>query len=165
MSKVLVGYVIRAHGIDGELKVIPNTDTPEDFCKIPKFLINDIAYVNKSSRIAQDYILLRLEGVTDRNIAELIRGEIFADRQSLPVLVDKYYIVDLIGSEIISGTNKLGVLRDVLKVSSVDTYVVSCDNNSFSFPALIEVIERIDINNKQIFINEEELKKVIVYEI
>ncbi len=165
MTLLLVGYVVRAHGIAGEIKVSPYTDTPEDFCKIPNFVINGIKYNNKTSRIMQDNVLLKLDGVTNRNMAEEIRGEIYAERQSLPALKGRYYITDIIGFDIFCETKRMGVLSEVLKISSVDTYVVSCDKNSFSFPALMSVIEKIDIDSRRIYVNELELNKVIVYEV
>lgn len=105
---IINGRIIGAHGIRGELKVVPLTDDARRFLKMkdcylcgPK-LENLTPAKAKSARIDKTNVLLKLEGVEDRDKAETLKGTYIAVSRAdaVPLKKDSYYIADLIGLDI-----------------------------------------------------------------
>ena len=163
-SYIHVGQVVRAHGIKGEVKVVAFTDSLEDFINLKKCLINETAYIIESSRAGNDFIILKLAGVDSRNQAELISGDIYAEKSDFLLPEGRYFISDILGYAVQTNEQYLGVLDDVYSFRSVDTFFVKGEYKNFSFPALKIVILDINLKNKTILLDKNELEKVIVYE-
>ena len=72
----MIGQIVAPFGVRGELKVHIESDDPERFALLKKVFLGDalVRYNVISSRLHQGAALLRLEGVTDRNAAEALRG-------------------------------------------------------------------------------------------
>jgi len=101
-------------------------------------------------------ILMRFEGVTDRNAAEnFIGSEIIIDKADLPDLDDgSYYWVDIIGLSVFeSDTNCLGVVDSVIPTGSNDVYVVKDGDKEILIPALASVVKEIDLNKKTMIVD------------
>lgn len=166
IDNVLVGKILTAHGIKGEIKILPYTDSTEDFCRIKNLFINGVHYEVESSRPIGERVLLKLKGIDDRDSALSLKGNLFVDRIDLPDKVGRYYVHDILGFSVICGGIFEGFLREIMNYgNSVDIYFVESDKGNYSFPALQEVIEKIDIDNKKIILIEKELEKVRVYEV
>ena len=168
-----VATVLKPQGINGEVKVLPLLDNPEDLLNIKSFFINNSQTTVNAIRLNGGFAFLKLSTVTDRDKAEALRGkELFTKKEELPALQEgRFYISDLIGSEIFDENGKIGSLSNILQHGSADVYEVRCkieDGSrafkSFMFPALKSVIINTDIENKKILVNGEELRKVAVYE-
>ena len=71
-----VGRIGRAHGLHGEITVVPITNVPSRFTPGAELFVDDRAYVIVSARPHQDRWLVRFEGVDDRNAAEALRGRV-----------------------------------------------------------------------------------------
>ena len=68
---------------------------------------------------------------------------------------DEYFIHDLIGCKVISEDyDEIGVVSDVVQMSSNDIYVVENDENVEQLiPATKEVVKQVDIGKKIIIIH------------
>lgn len=97
-SKILVGKIVAAQGLRGEVRVQTYTDTPSDI-KDLKIENLKMTYVRSAGR---DIAIAKVEGINDRTSAESLRGtELFIERESLPQLPDgEYYQTDLIGMSV-----------------------------------------------------------------
>lgn len=169
MNKIMIGKVIKPQGIKGEIKVdIAETDKSLA-CKLMQIYIDDICYKVESVKSLVNGVFIKLEGVNDRNQAELLRGKnIFLERNKMPKLEEgRYLITDVLGCEIIAqGGNVIGALKDILQYGAADVYVVIGKNNhkDFMFPCLKKVLEKVDIENKKIYLNFDILEQIAVYE-
>src|SRR5512136_2937879 len=79
----MVGRILRAWGIRGDLKIAPFTDRPEDFQRYPHVFVGSQQqhYAVKSFRPYQGNWLLHLAGVETRDEAErLHEQEIFIEQ-------------------------------------------------------------------------------------
>lgn len=137
MERLLVGRVYRAHGVKGEVKVIPETDDPERFEAL------DEVYLGDTAETAEPYgvesvryqvggkgvtVVLRLEGVTTREEADALRQHgVYADEDDLPPLGEgEVYLHDLIGLAVVDEAGEaVGTVRDVLQMPAHDVYVVA----------------------------------------
>lgn len=76
-----VGLAVGVHGLTGEVKVQPLTDSPERFLDLAKVHIQTggsapAARPVEGVRFHKGHVLLSLEGVRDRNAAEGLRGHL-----------------------------------------------------------------------------------------
>ena len=156
----IIGYVVKPHGIRGEVKVQPISPDPDRFYQLKKvFLRMDViqAYSIQKTRISNRFVFLKLSGVDSRNEAEILRDcEILIEKEDLIDLPsDSYFIHDLIGCEMITEEGKIvGNVVDILQMASNDVYVVNDDSGKeILVPAIKDVIKEIDIKRKKIRIH------------
>ncbi len=75
-ERVLVGKIASAHGIKGQVKVRYFTEGPQEFLAYPNFTSADGKknYTLKKHGIQGEMLIVSIDGITDRNQAELLRG-------------------------------------------------------------------------------------------
>jgi len=98
--KVCVGVVIGAKGVRGEVKIKSFTALPGDIGAYgPVSTASGGTLRLKVSGVTKDTVTAWLEGSSDRNAAEALKGtELYVDRAAMPAPEDgSYYHVDLIG--------------------------------------------------------------------
>jgi 16S rRNA processing protein RimM len=100
-SRVLLGRIAGAHGIRGEVLIKTFTAAPEDIGAYGP--LSDAAgsrsFKIASARPTQKGVVARIEGVSDRNAAEALRGvDLYVARDRLPAASEgEFYHADLIG--------------------------------------------------------------------
>ncbi len=139
MNQLLViGKISSAHGIKGEVKVIPLLDDIEQFLSFKS------VYVKKSRdsiiklkvqhvRIHKKSVLMMLQGILNRNDAEaLINAEILIDREQDQLADNEFYIADIIGLQIVDKLGQdVGIIKNVLTTTgSVDTLEIQVAGNA-----------------------------------
>lgn len=151
---IQVGTIVKPQGIRGELKVLPLTDSAEDFNRIKKVFIDGAEYAVLNVRISNGELFVVLKGIADRNGAELIRGkDVFAERSDLLKPDDAFYIVDVIGCTVrFSDGETLGKVSDI-RIGNVDYYTVDGDGGREIFPLLKRLIVKFDISSGEIVID------------
>jgi 16S rRNA processing protein RimM len=163
---LLVAKGIKAHGIRGDVKVECFLDTPNALAKIKHFIINGILYKIDTVKPFGAYALVKFEGIDTMSQAENFRGvEMFVKKNEMPAPPKgSYYIDDLIGCSIYLNNEKIGILTDILQNGSADVYVVESGTETIMFPLIDKVVNNIDIDKKEIYLNKDEFDKVAVYE-
>lgn len=153
---ILIGKIIGVHGIKGELKVIPYTDNPERFRLLKSVYIkteNNLVFLNiLNYRYHKNLVLLTLENIEDRNIAEKYRNsEIYIDKDLRLKLPDnRFYIDELIGLNVYENDIYLGNIIDVLQPGANDVYVINRNNNKKGYiPAIKQVVLKVDLKNNR----------------
>lgn len=130
-TKILVGKIVAPQGIRGEMRVQTYTAAPTDFKNLKihsdKFNSDDLHFVrllNPTSSV----IIVRVNGINDRNAAETLRGtELFIMRDALPDLSDnEYYQSDLIGFTVIRNGEKIGIVDGFQNFGAGD--IIELDN-------------------------------------
>ena len=151
MERFKIGKIVGAFGIRGEVKVYPYTDRPERFRELETVLAGDEEFRVRGVRYQKNLVLLRLEGVEDRNQAEALRNRYLTiDREHLRELdEDEYFVFDLIGLEAVDTEGKhIGRVTDVIQNSAQDLYEIEVDSgNRYLVPAVYEIVTDIDINS------------------
>ena len=122
---VLMGAILGAHGIKGEVKVKSFAAKPADIAEYgpltdTKHKRSFALSIVGTGDAAKGVLIGRIAGIADRNAAEALKGvELFVDRERLPAPKDpeEYYLADLIGLPVFDGKDaKLG------EIVSVDNY-------------------------------------------
>lgn len=161
---IQVATLGKAQGIKGEMKINLIGGDAEKFAQYDKIKIGVKEYAVESFKTLTNGNFIKLEGVNDRNTAELLtNSHVFVNKNLIPRDDDEYFIADLIGCDIIIDGNILGVLSDVLQTGAADVYVVKADK-PFMFPALKKVLKNIDIARRIIELNADIFNEIVLYE-
>lgn len=168
MERITIGTVAKAQGIKGEIKVTILSNEKDIFKKIKKVALNGKEYTVESVKNLANGIFFKLEGINDRDSAELLRGQtITCDRRDIPKLPKgRYLISDIMDSDIVINGKICGTLTDILQNGSADVYCVTGTNGTknFMFPCLKTVLKKVDIENKTIELDSEILEQIALYE-
>lgn len=152
MDKIKLGKITAPQGVKGEFRVFPYTDEITRFSEIPYVLIDGLKHKISKARYQKNLVVLKVEGVEDRNAAEALRGkELLLNREDMWVQPENtYFIEDLIGMTIVSDEDgkEIGKLVKVIQNSSQDVYEINTGNGSFLLPAVKEFIKSVDVENK-----------------
>jgi len=163
----LLGVIVKAQGIKGEVKVKPYTDTPDVLCRIKTVIINNEPMHIEKARCDQSMAYIKLKGVEDRDQAEGMKGlQLSVDKKDAPSLPEgRYYVDDLIGCTALDDEGTaMGTLKDVIQNSANDVYVIKNRQGEILIPALKSVIKSVDIQKKEVVFVKEKLSEVALYE-
>lgn len=138
--KLVVGRVVKAHGISGEVVVDVRTDDPEQRfargttlrAKASRGESIERSFVVESARPHGGRLLLRLDGVADRGGADALRGSIFViDSDDLPPIddPDEFYDHQLEGLRVRTVTGQdLGTVAEVVHTAGGELLAVRSDD-------------------------------------
>lgn len=154
-----LGTLVRPHGIRGEICVDWYADTPLDF-SLPLLLqAGDSCPVPvrmTGMRIHQGRPLIQLEGVNDRNAAELLRGyKLLVPRTALPEPEpDECYLADIIGAGVcLSDGRQVGKLESADLSAGQQIWTIrGLNGREILFPAVPDFVEKVDANKGLIVI-------------
>lgn len=132
---LVVGRVVKAHGVTGEIAVDVRTDDPEG-----RFVAGAVLrgrpsrggaereFVIESVRAHGDRMLMRLQGVGDRDAADALRGTLFlVDSAELPPIEDpdEFYDHQLEGMAVsTTGGQPVGTVAEVLHTAAGELLAV-----------------------------------------
>lgn len=154
IEKLNIGQIINTHGINGELKINPLTDDLNRFKSLKYVLIDDQKINVISSKIQNDKVILKIEGVNSIDDAFKLKGKYIKINREDAVSLEKdtYFIADLEQCEVFdtNGLN-IGKVFEVIKTGSNDVYWVK-GKEEVLIPAIKDIIENIDIENLKITI-------------
>ncbi len=148
-TELRVGIITKTHGIRGEVKVYPTTDSPLRFDEIKHVRIEQRGRDLGDCRIVsvkhfKDIVILKLEGFDDMDAAEALKGaELYIPRDEGAALQEgEYYIADIIGMDVVADDGMhLGVVKDVMETGANDVYVVEReDGKELLIPAIKDCI-------------------------
>jgi len=103
-AHVLVGVIVGAHGIKGEVKLKSFTSNPVNIGSYGSLQDSSgRSFEITGLKPTKDDFIASLKGVIDRNQSELLRGvELYVAREKLPKLKgSETYAHDLIGSDVL----------------------------------------------------------------
>ncbi len=158
--EVLIGRLVKAFGIKGELKFHPSPDFWDELMDSQTLAMargSNAGGAGKSARKAisfsryrphgNSYVVI-VDGITDRNAAEAVVGsDIFVDLDNLDVeLPDEVlpFQVEGVLVKTVDG-DIVGTVEGVMMSSAHDVYeVVSDDGKQFLIPAVDEFIDSLD---------------------
>jgi len=158
-GKITVGRILGAHGIRGEVRLLPLTDFPDRFRTMKSLCLHrpDGAFLKefplKALRFheAKGTFLVSLEGVTDRDGAEALKGCLVqidaAERHPLPE--GSFWIDDILGLAVVDDEGSLlGRIVEILPTGSNDVYLVEGEGGRRPLPAIADVVLSVDIEGR-----------------
>ena len=86
-SLLQAGEIVNAHGVHGEVKILPWADGPEFLLQFDTLYLQDRPYKVEFSRVHKSCVLCKLEGVDDAAAATHLRGQVVSiDRDGLELI-------------------------------------------------------------------------------
>lgn len=159
---VLLGAVIGAHGIKGEVRVKTFTRAPEAIGAYGPLHTRDGRSFTVTHAHAKkpDEVILRFGGIESRAAAESLKGtELFVPRSALPAVKDEeFYHADLIGlrAEDQEGRH-LGTVAALHNFGASDVIEITRDDgDSVLLPFTREVVPVIEIEAGRVIISAPE---------
>ena len=154
MEKILIGKIVSAVGLKGEVKVYNYSDRPDIYEDTASIYVGDVLMPVRSVRTQKNMVILGLEGINDRNAAEKARGsELFVTEDDLPELPEgEYYVRDLIGMEaVLEDGAHLGEVTDVIQNTAQDIFEVETDDGrKVLIPKVPEFVLDIDPDSRRV---------------
>ena len=145
------GKIVTTHGIRGEVKIMPYTDTPDLLAEFDRLFVgkNKDEIIITRSRVQKNTVIAKIEGVDTPEAAEKLRNKVlYMHRDDLELDDGTYFIQDLIGIEVRDAdTNEVyGTIADVMQTGANDVYVIKGENREYLVPAIADVVVSTDID-------------------
>lgn len=148
---LIVGEIIRPHGVRGEVAMKAVTAYPERLSEIETLYVGEdfTPYRVKRARHHRAGMLLLFESIADRDQAEELRGQtvyIHID-DAIPLEEGEYYLYQLEGIRVVTDKGvELGELTDYIETGANDVYIITTpDGGEVLIPAIPDVIQKIDL--------------------
>lgn len=156
---VAVGRVTRAHGVHGEVAVMVISEVPERFRAGATVWAEDgRALTVSASRSHGDRLLVRFDGVADREQADALRGTLLVVPETAsPELPEgSWWDHQIVGCEVTTDAGRsLGTVRDVIHTAANDVWsVVDADETETLIPVIADVIVEVDVGAGRIVVRE-----------
>ena len=154
---IALAEVARPHGVRGEVRVKMYNSDSELLPSLAEVLVRRQDGVERSIRLESvrgadtGYLLAKLEGVDDRDAAEVFRGaELCVRRDAFPPLEDgEYYACDLVGARLLGPDGELGIVEDLATYPSADVLVGRLSGGTrCEIPLVDDYIEEIDVASR-----------------
>jgi 16S rRNA processing protein RimM len=153
-ERVLLGAVIGAHGIKGEVRVKTFTADPDALGAYGPLTTDDGRRLQVGAlRVGKPgEAVVRFEGVADRNGAEALKGrQLFVPREALPAPEEgEFYHADLIGLAVEDSSNTaLGRVRAMHNFGAGDVMEIETPSGEIEFiPFNASVVVKVELPNR-----------------
>ncbi|MEM7332469.1 MAG: ribosome maturation factor RimM [Chloroflexota bacterium] len=158
-SFLTIGQILKPHGVHGEVRVRPLTDLPERFSWL------DAVYLGEKTpqltkiagvRFHKDLILMKFEGMTNRDQVEGLRGKLVQvlESDAIPLEEGEYFLYELEGLDVLTDEGEtLGVITRVIETGANNVFVVKSDSKEILLPDIDDVVLEIDFENGRMLVH------------
>lgn len=152
-----VGKIVGTHGVRGELRVNPWSDSP-DFLTGFKALYFDEGgeKIKVKCRPHKNIVLMTVSGVDNVEEAEKLRGRIlYIDRNDVKLPEGRNFVQDLIGCKALDADDKnigYGEIKDVFKTGANDVYTVKKGDKEYLVPVIDSVVVEKNVDEGYVLI-------------
>ena len=150
---VVVGRIVGAWGLRGDLKVEVHTDFPERFSKGSVLRLGDRTAKVERSRRTGDRMLVKFDLADDRTAAEALRGRLLTvpKGEIRPLPEGTYYHFQLIDMSVRTHDGEcLGTIKEILTAGGNEVFVVrGAEGREVLLPALADVIVDLDVDENR----------------
>ncbi len=157
-DRLVVGRIVKPHGIKGQVEIFPLTDSSQRFKPGAVFHLvpptADMTSVTLTDvRYKKGRVVARLETIEDRESAKVLVGrELTWPSSESEKPQGAYWLHEIIGCDVetVDGV-RLGQVSEILRTGSNDVYVIE-GQRGYMIPAIKQVIQSIDPAKKIIVI-------------
>lgn len=157
MTLIKIGKIVNTHGIKGELRLLSK------FPYKDKVFIKDmIIYINKDNKEAintyrrhKNFDMITLKGYTNINEVLKYKGKTaYIDSNDIKLDENKYLDEEIIGLTVIYENCEKGTVYNIERYDKTSLLVIRNEDKEYLLPYNNNIIKKIDIYNKKIYINE-----------
>ena len=154
MEKVQVGYVARAHGLRGEVRVHLHAPESTVLLDVETIFVGGQERRIESARPANGAVLLGLEGVHDRDAADALRGQtVEVERAAIPLADGEYLLQDLPGCAVVDAAGApVGVVVEVMNGAQPILVIHDTGGRERLVPAVPAFVHSVDAAARQVVV-------------
>jgi len=133
------GKIVNTHGIRGEVKIIPWSDSPAFLCQFQTFYIEGSPVRVTAARVQKNRVLAALEGIDTVEKAMRLKGKVVSiARADAKLPPGRHFLADLIGLEVREADTGrvIGTLSETLALPAHPIYVVQGAEKEYWIPAV-----------------------------
>jgi 16S rRNA processing protein RimM len=162
---LLVGRIGPAHGVKGEVKVVPETDDPARFANLDTVFVGEEAETAVPAQVESVRFqegqhgttpLVKLESISSREEAEEKRGLlVFARQEDLPPLEPGEFFLHSLQGMNVEGEDgeRIGAVRDVIELPGHPILVIGRSGAPDAMiPAVPEFVVDVDLDAGRIVV-------------
>ncbi len=148
-----LGYVIKTHGLQGEVSILLDVDFPETYENLESVFVASagsetlVPFFVEHLAIRQNKALIKFEEVdTIEQAEELLKAQLYLPLASLPPLEgDQYYYHEIIGFTVTDREHgQLGTVQDVYESTGQDMIVMQYQEKEVLIPINDDIVQRVD---------------------
>ena len=158
---LLIGELLRPHGVRGEIRMRVLTDYPERIPDLEHIFLSEKPEARRTDkhtvehmRMHKGYALLKLKNFNNRTEVDTLRGlfVMVSLQDAVPLEDDEIYLFQLIGMTVQTEDDVvLGKISDVIETGANDVYVIdSPEYGEILIPVIDETI--IETNTDENFV-------------
>lgn len=171
MDKLIVGKIVKIHGVKGAVKINPVIDEEMNFADLGGVFVDFDGKFYKFEEVfaVSDMVGVKFKDVNSVDEAKQMVGKfVFAERDVLEKLVEtnSFFIEELKGSSVVlnDGT-KIGVLDEIDNFGSADIFYIKSDKyKNLSLPHIEGLVENFNEASKVLTLRKEVFDEVAVYD-
>ena len=164
-KRILIGRILTAHGLKGEVKIKSFTEAPLDIASYGAVMASDgRKFELTSERMQGDAVIAAIKGIGDRNSAESLRGlDLYVDRADLPVTEeDEFYHADLIDLPVVdAGGAEVGRVVAFHNFGGGDVMEMRRGTASVFVPFTEKMVPTVDVKGGRVVLSADGLEAMI----
>lgn len=149
--KLLIGKVVKSHGVKGEVAVEVLTDEPEIRYAVGEVLHGKQAGKEKDLTIAsvrphQKRLLVTFEEIPDRTAADSLRGmQFFAEPLERDEDSDEFYDHELIGLKVVQDGEEIGEVTGVMDTPNRKILEIAYQGREVLVPFVMDIVPEVNL--------------------
>lgn len=160
MDRITVGYVARAHGVRGEIRVHVYDPESTALYEVGRVFVGGVERRIARARPTRGAVLLLLEGVEDRDAASALSGApVEVARADVPLAEGEFFESDLVGCEVVDEAGApLGRAVGILTrpPPAQDLLVVRDERVERLLPIVPEFLVSVDLTARRVVVSPPE---------
>ena len=155
MKLIQIGKIVNTHGIKGELRLLSKFPY-----KNKVFIKNMKIYINKENeetintyRRHKNFDMITLDGYSNINDVLKYKGKyVYVNKDDIKLDNNNYLDEEIIGLEVIYEEEIKGIVKNIERYEKTNILVIKSNEKEYLIPYNYNIIEKIDINTKKIYI-------------
>ena len=146
-----LGYIVKPHGIHGELTIFLDTDNPEYYNKLESVFVEYqqklIPFFIESLKRSGSKATIKFQDIDEIDIASQYKGcAIYLPLDNLPELEDdQFYYHEVLGYTVIEQVQgEIGKIKDIYEANGNDLFVIDYKSMEILVPIRDEFILKLD---------------------
>lgn len=149
------GEIVNTHGIRGEVKLLPWSDSPAFLLDFKTLYVNGQGMTVEAARVHKTTLLVKFAGVNTVEEAMKLKGKrVSIARKDAKLPKGSFFLADLIGLTVKDENGQtIGTVKEVLTPSVQNVYVIETPSGEKMVPAVPEFIKKVDVEGGEMLVS------------
>lgn len=160
---ITVALIVGTHGLNGAVKILPETDYPERFKKGTKYflapplpMLSEVTLKEVFS--SGKHLVFYFEEVKSIDEAEKLKGRVLQvpEDELFPIGEDNFFFFEVKGGKVFFETGEFfGKVTEVISTGAGEVFVIETEKGEILIPAVKKLVKKIDRKNRVIILKKE----------